>query len=108
MGQNVAIDSLRIDLKKKEKRKKKKKVCYYIVIACFPFRLCLLIVNFPILGNCDVYVTYIYTYIVYYSNLIIFILYLYLIIRVNNRILFEMSLCICILVRRVNENSYFS
>ena len=106
MGQNVAIDSLRIDLKKKEKRKKKKKVCYYIVIACFPFRLCLLIVNFPILGNCDVYVTYIY--IVYYSNLIIFILYLYLIIRVNNRILFEMSLCICILVRRVNENSYFS
>ena len=109
--------------KKKKKRKKKKKVCYYIVIksnykggnciiplnriiSCFLFRLCLLIVNFPILGNCDVYVTYIY--IVYYSNLIIFILYLYLIIRVNKRILFEMSLCICILVRRVNENSYFS
>ena len=62
--------------------------------------------NFPILGNCDVYVTYIY--MVYYSNLIIFIIYLYLIIRVSNRILFEMSLCICILVRRVNENSYFS
>ena len=68
MGQNVAIDSLRIDLKKKEKRKKKKKVCYYIVIksnykggnciiplnriiSCFLFRLCLLIVNFPILGK---------------------------------------------------------